>query len=167
MPPPAVPELQAAVAAGDPEGLHDAYRMWGALIYTIALRATGEASVAAELTAETFLAVWHRGYSTQDGPLSTRLERTCRALARRRAVATGADVNEIADLDAAIDRVVLRDALTGMSEPTRSVLRLSLQDGYSAAEVSKRLDLTPEVVPDYMLAGLAGLGERVELSRVR
>lgn len=167
MPPPAVPELQAAVAAGDPDGLHDAYRMWGALIYTIALRATSEPAVAADLTAETFLAVWHRGYSEQDGPLRTRLERTCRALARRRAAHEGADASAVADLDAAIDRVVLRDALTGMSEPTRSVLRLSLQDGYSAGEVAQRLDVTPEAVPDYMLAGLDGLRERLELSRVR
>ena len=165
--PPSPADVELAFADGDRKALETAYNMWGALIYTIALRGTGDVNAATDVTRDTFLSVWHRGFSTESGKsLKTTLEATCRALARarvRRMADSGADVP--AATDEVIDRVIVRDELTAMGEPVRSVLRWAIQDGQDHTEIAERLDMPPDHVAIHVYNGLILMSRRVESSR--
>lgn len=165
--PPSPADVELAFADGDRAALAHAYNMWGALIYTIALRGTGDVSAATDVTRDTFLSVWHRGFSPESGKsLQTTLEATCRALARvrvRRMADSGVDVP--AATDEVIDRVIVRDELTAMGEPARSVLRWAIQDGQDHVQIAERLEVPPTDVATHVYNGLMQMSKRLEASR--
>ncbi len=165
--PPTPAEVEMAFADGDRTALANAYNMWGALVYTIALRGTGDVAAATEITRDTFLSVWHRGYKQDSGQaLKTTLEATCRALVRarvRRLAESGVAVPPATD--EVIDRVIVRDELTAMGEPVRSVLRWAIQDGQDHTQIAERLDVPPADVAGYVHSGLMQMSQRLESSR--
>ncbi|MCB0916507.1 MAG: sigma-70 family RNA polymerase sigma factor [Actinobacteria bacterium] len=118
-------DVEQVFAAGQPEGLAAAYSMWGALIYTVARRGSGSAEAAADITQRTFLSAWH-GPRDVSLDLKARLVLTARTLVRRHLEEQGADRAAQAAADAVIDRVVVRDELTALAEPARSVLLRAL-----------------------------------------
>lgn len=153
-----VSALEQDFAAGQQSALSQAYSRWGALLYTIALRGTGDVDRASEITANTFTTVWQRGYQRSQGPLKQILECTARQL-------TKAQVENPGSVDGVLDRVVVRDELTGMTEPTRSVMRLALLQRPEIVELAQRAKCEPAEVPGLMLEAITSLHERLEHSR--
>ena len=51
-------ELGRRFAAGDPEALPEAYQRWSGLVHTMALRSTGNAEDAADITQQVFVSAW-------------------------------------------------------------------------------------------------------------
>lgn len=153
-----VTALEQAFAAGERSALSQAFSRWGALLYTIALRGTGDVDAATEITADTFATVWQHGYQRKLGPLKQILECTARKLTTEQAASAG-------PIDGVLDRVVVRDELTGMAEPTRSVLRLALLQRPDISELAERAKCEPTRVPELMLTGINSLHARLEYSR--
>jgi RNA polymerase sigma-70 factor, ECF subfamily len=156
-------DVEDVFANGGRGAVAPAYNMWGALVYTITLRGTGEPEVAAELTRRTFLSVWHDASRPAALPLKSRLVLTARTLVHAHLAERGATVAEQAAADGIIDRVVVRDELTAMAEPTRSVMLQALSAGGDVAQAAERVQLPRESVEllvrdgvNTLVVGLAG-----------
>lgn len=141
--------VERAFAAGDPEALSAAYSRWGAIVYTVALRGTGSATDAAEVTRDAFLAVWHRGFVAGQASLKAHLVATARALTHQRLRQRSdslpdAEARELHQgADGAMDLVIVRDELTDLSEPSRTAVRAAVLDKQTTAAVAERLSLPP------------------------
>lgn len=158
-------DVEEVFASGDKGALAAAYNMWGALVYTITLRGTGEADVASNLTRRTFLSVWHGTGQASSLPLKARLVLTARTLVHTHLAERGATASDQAEADGVIDRVVVRDELTAMSEPTRSVMLQALADGAGVAELAARAVLPTENVELLVRDGVNTLVTSLAASR--
>lgn len=142
--------VERAFAAGDAEALSAAYSRWGAIVYTVALRGTGNPAEAAEVTRDSFLAVWHRGFAAGGVPLKAHLVATARALTHQRLRQRSdqlpdAGARDLHDgADEAMDLVIVRDELTDLPEPSRTAVRSAVSDKQPPASVAERLGL-PQV----------------------
>ena len=74
--------LAVRFSAGDEAALEEAYRRWSRLVYTVALRSTGNREDAADVTQVTFVSAW-RGRSGFD-PAKGVLPAWLMSIARRR-----------------------------------------------------------------------------------
>lgn len=172
-------EIGAAFAAGDPGAVEDAYRTWGGLVYTIALRTVGNADDAADITQATFLSAWH-GRASYD-PARAPFKAWISAIARRRSIdhlRRPAQVREFAaaeyhdphatDIDHAsdtVDRIVVRDELDSLPEPARTIVGLAFYSRLTHSEISARLDLPLGTVKSHLRRSLNRLRTRLEGSR--
>ncbi|MDQ1250198.1 MAG: hypothetical protein QG597_4577 [Actinomycetota bacterium] len=159
-------EVEEAFADGDKAAFATAYNMWGALIYTIGLRGVGEPDVAAELTRRAFLSAWHGSARSKAQPLKSQLVLTARTLVHTHLTEQGATAGEQVEADGIIDRVVVRDELTAMAEPMRSVMLQALSEGgASVAQLAERADLPRESVEFLVRDGLDDLVQALAGSR--
>lgn len=158
-------EVEQAFADGDKAAFSTAYNMWGALVYTVALRGVGQPEVAAEVTRRTFLAVWHGGGHDSALPLKSRLVLTARTLVHTHLAEQGATGTEQTEADGIIDRVVVRDELTAMPEPMRSVMLQALADGAGVPELAERALLPRESVEFLVRDGVDALVTGLAASR--
>lgn len=158
-------EVAQAFAAGDPKALATAYNMWGALVYTITLRGTGDPGVAAELTQRTFLSVWHGGGADSALSLKSRLVLTARTLVHQTLRQQQVPVSALDEADGVIDRVVVRDELTAMPEPGRSIMLRTIGDHATPEDLANGDALPPEAVAVIVRDGVVTLASALESSR--
>jgi RNA polymerase sigma-70 factor (ECF subfamily) len=172
-----------AFAAGNPDAVADAYRQWGGLVYTIALRTVGHPDDAADITQATFLSAWHgrESYDPARAPFKSWLT----AIARRRSidhlrkpvaareVATaeqheyqaGVAVAGSDHSEQVVDRIVVRDELANLDDPARTIVELAFYDQLTHSEISARLDLPLGTVKSHLRRSLTRLKTRLEDSR--
>ncbi len=143
-------EIKAKLRAGDPRGLDALYRQLSPAIYGFALRLTGNAAVAEDLTQEVFLAAWRgresfRGESKLHSWLLGILVRRWRDDCRRHSI----DTSELASADKAAatgendametrvaNRIVVGDAVSRLPPPLREILLIVVCQGLTYREAA-------------------------------
>lgn len=151
-------ELLAMVARGDEGALGAVYDRFGGLVYTVALRVTGDRQTAEEVTQDVFQGVWQTAGSYQAG------RGACAAwlvgIARHRAIdairskrerartreqtydqgsfaeTAGAPDPELTDLDL---REAVRAALDSLPPAQRQAVELAFYGGLTRVEIAERL----------------------------
>ena len=172
-------EVAAGFLAGDPEGVARVYQAYGGLVYTIALRIVGNPDDAADVAQSAFASAW-RGRGSFD-PERAPFKSWLSAITRRRAIdhlrrpvlvreITGADAQLDAEveLDAAegvVDRIVLKDALSELAEPARTIIGLAFYEQLTHTEISEQLQLPLGTVKSHLRRSLLRLRSRLEASR--
>ncbi|MFI6529388.1 sigma-70 family RNA polymerase sigma factor [Streptomyces uncialis] len=163
--------LSAALVAGDPDALTDAYRRWGTLVHTLATRAIGDAREAEDVTQQVFLAVWRgrAGYRPERGPLVAWIvgitrRKTADALSARTrrgtlaaaaaAVAAPEPSRPEADPESALDRVLVTQALRGLTPVQRDLLCLAFYEDLTQAQIARRTGLPLGTVKSHVRRGL-------------
>jgi RNA polymerase sigma-70 factor, ECF subfamily len=154
--------LMLRIAESESEALRALYRRYGALVYGIALRITGDDAVSEEVTQDVFVRVWRgaASYRAEKGALPTWLGR----IARNRAVdalrtmqARGGPAREEWSIDGeaedprslgpeeelsrSLRAGELRSALAELPETQRQALSLAFFRGMSHSEIAAALSL--------------------------
>ena len=164
--------LAEALADGSREALSECYRLWGPLVMGIASRALGSRQDAEDVTQQVFVSAWQsRGtLRPSESALPAWLigiarrrvadEYGRRARATRNSQAVAANTPPQVDgesVDRLVDRVLLREAVEGLSEPRRSVLRLAYVEDRTQEDIAARLDMPLGTVKSHMRRGLLQL----------
>lgn len=172
-------ELAVRFAAGEPDSVGDAYRLYGRLVYAVAFRVLGDASLAEDATQQTFVQAWQRA-STFDssrtlGPwLATIAGRAAIDVYRRnRRHRQSRSVDEL-DLDdpalvslppsveAIYEAWQVRRALDTLPDRDRELIRLQHYRELTHAEIAEQLAIPVGTVKSRSfrahrrLAGLLG-----------
>src|SRR5690349_10147447 len=149
-------EAVAAIAAGDPAGLADAYDRYAGLLYTFCLGILREPADAADVVQDTFVIAVPRMSSLRDPErlrswLYTVARNECLRRLRGRSLqarleeapevpAEGADVE--ADVEKAELRALVRQALPGVAPAEHEVLELQLRHSLAPDEVASVLGVS-------------------------
>lgn len=136
-----------------------AYRRWGALVYTLALRGAGDPALAREITARAFADAWRPGLD--DASLKTGIVTSARRGVRRAA----AEQPDRAAAEQLMDRLVVRDELTDLGDPDRAVMLLLIGSDLDRAQIAERLDLPGEEVAAVIGRSLERMSARLVASR--
>ena len=167
----------ARFASGDERALEEAYRRWSRLVYTVAMRATGSAEDAADVTQATYVSAWRsrQGFDADKGSLPAWLmaisrrrladhwrERS-REMRRTEAVAQVTDDPEHEPIDGLVDRVLLADELERLGEPQRRIMELAFFQDLTHAQIAGVLDLPLGTVKSHIRRSLDRLRTRLEV----
>jgi RNA polymerase sigma factor (sigma-70 family) len=149
-------EVVAAIAAGDPAGLAEAYDRYAAPLHSYCRMMLGEPADAADAVQDTFVIAASRLSGLRD---PKRLRSWLYAVARNQCHRRLHSVGEHAPLDEAPDvadegadvsataeraelRALVRDAMTGLGPAEREVLELQLGQGLGSGEVASVLGIS-------------------------
>jgi RNA polymerase sigma-70 factor (ECF subfamily) len=170
--------VAARFQAGDDEALAVAYQRWSALVYSSAMRATGNTADAADITQAVFVGAWRgrHGYDPAKGSLPGWLmtitrrriadhwEERSRDLRRVSAVAASAP-EEPADRpsDFVVDRVLLADELARLGEPQHRIMELAFFQDLTHGQIASLLDLPLGTVKSHIRRSLDRLRTRLEV----
>jgi RNA polymerase sigma factor (sigma-70 family) len=141
--------------AGNPDAVRDVYREYGRLVYAVAYKVLGNRSLAEEATQQTFLQAW-RAASSFDaakelGPwLATIARRAAIDVHRRESRRVTQPLDDVApthpdivtlppSAEQAYDVWAVRQAIDGLPDEERQVVRLQHVDGLTQTEVAAQL----------------------------
>ncbi|MFC9343598.1 RNA polymerase sigma factor [Streptomyces sp. NPDC057020] len=171
--------LGQGFADGDEPCLKEAYRRWGALVYTVASRKLGDAEEAKDVTQQVFVGAWNsrKTFDPKRGSLKTWLmgithKKIADALTRRsrnqRDVEALTSVTGIAEQSApatesVVDHVVLTQELESLTEQQRLVLRMAFYEDLSQSQIAERTGLPLGTVKTHTRRGLMRLKKRLEV----
>ncbi|MFF4590865.1 sigma-70 family RNA polymerase sigma factor [Streptomyces sp. NPDC001388] len=168
-------------ADGDEACLNEAYRRWGALVFTVAARKLGDAEEAKDVAQQVFVGAWRgrEGYDPRRGSLKTWLmgithKKVADALTRRSrqlrdVEAVGIvstpdhDRQQISPSDSVVDYVLLTDELERLSKEQQMVLRLAFYEDLTQAQIAERTGLPLGTVKTHTRRGLMRLKNRLEV----
>lgn len=170
-------------AAGDVQALEEAYSRWGALVYTIALRGSGDSDDAADITQNVFLSAWlgRAGFDPSVGSLKSWLA----VIAKRRLIdhlrrasvrpqssmgdptqaLEGVTTLGSALADTVVDQVVLADELRGLGQPAEQIMRLAFYEDMTHSQIAERTGLPMGTVKSHIRRSMVRLRDRLEGSR--
>jgi RNA polymerase sigma factor (sigma-70 family) len=171
-------ELHRGVSAGDRQAFEDLYRRYAPAAYGLALRVTGQHSLAQEVVHDSFLALWRapEAYDPGRGPFrsfflslvhhravdTVRREERLRKRAERASNlerGTGEDVAEDVVEDAYLStrRKEVREALRTLPPDQRTVVELAYFGGYTQAMIAEELGIPVGTVKTRTLAAMRKL----------
>ena len=165
-------------AAGAEQSLARVYARWSPLIYTLALRKSGTAEDAADITQAVFVSAWraHATFNPELGTLPGWLTTiTRRRIAdfwhersrdqRRIAAVTeqAVAVNDVAAGDSPTDRILLIDELSRLGEPQRSIMHLAFFEDRTHGAIAELLDMPLGTVKSHIRRSLERLRDRLEV----
>ncbi len=172
-----VPEstLEARFVAGDERALREAFDLHGGLVMGLCRRVVGRD--AEDLTQQVFLAAW-RGRDRFDpakGSMKSWLAGIARfksidhlrAAGRRPATGGGEPEDmghEQVDAGRVTDRLVLTEALAGLSSERRRVVELAFFGDLTHSEISEQLGMPLGTVKSHVRRGLESLRAELEAS---
>ncbi|MER6037446.1 MULTISPECIES: sigma-70 family RNA polymerase sigma factor [unclassified Streptomyces] len=166
---------------GDEACLTEAYRRWGALLFTMAFRKLGDSEEAKDVTQQVFVGAWRgrKGFDPDRGALKTwlvgitykkiadALERRSRNLRNHEAVAEVAfpddEANSAATADAIVDHILIMDELGQLPAPQQTVLRLAFYDDLSQSQIAERTGMPLGTVKSHTRRGMMRLKHRLEV----
>jgi RNA polymerase sigma factor (sigma-70 family) len=179
-------DIAQRLSAGDESALAEVYHCWGALVHTLALRATGDHGHAADITQNVFVSAWRdrKRFDPEKGSLSAwlmtiarrRIVDHQRSAGRSKEVVTlelsdpgAADtldrpVGTVEETDRLVDRVVLVDEMRELGEPARTILHLAFYEDLTHQQVAERLDLPLGTVKSHVRRSLQRLRVRLEVT---
>lgn len=148
-------ELAAALRARDERALAQLYDRFGRAVYGLALRVTGDAGAAEEVSIDTFWQLWQQAerYDGTQGSLqnwlftiarSRAIDRVRARVARKRTTAedpTDVSAARRPEEDAELDerRRLVREAMAGLAPDQRTALALAYYEGLSHSQIAERL----------------------------
>jgi RNA polymerase sigma-70 factor, ECF subfamily len=149
-------DLLACIRAGDEDALGELYDRYGGIALALALRLLGDRGMAEDIVQESFLAVWRRGGTFDDGRGSVRawlLSIVRNASIDRRRGRHRHQFGEVAlddiayrlassdvwdDVSRRIDQENVRRALVELPAEQRETLELAYFGGLTQAEIAER-----------------------------
>ena len=175
--------LNESFAAGDETALAEAYRQFGPLVHTLALRSLRDNAAADDVTQEVFIRVWRS--RTAFDPAKARLPAWIVGITRNVITdAQAASVRETRKVLAAVelspdpdqaaghaaaevlaDRLLLDGELERLGEPQGSILKLAFYDDLTHSQISQKLDLPLGTVKSHIRRSLSQLRTRLEVDR--
>ncbi|MFJ6701026.1 RNA polymerase sigma factor [Streptomyces sp. NPDC091272] len=178
-------EIAAALVRGEEAALAAAYRHWGSLVYSLALRALRDPQDAEDVTQQVFLAAW-RGrtrYQQDRGPLGAWLvgitrhtvidsltARTRRADLARSAAAQHDDAvrrHQDNESEEALNRVLLLRELGDLPAVQRRLLGLAIWGDLTQTQIARETGLPLGTVKSHIRRGLHALRGAMEAPSVR
>ena len=173
--------LTASLAAGDERALAAAYREFGPLVHTLALRSLRDRSAADDVTQEVFIRVW-RSRSTFN-PRVARLPAWIVGITRNviadaqsastretRKVLAAAGAQRPGEADPALeaaevlaDRLLLDGELDRLGEPQGSIMKLAFFEDLTHEQISRKLELPLGTVKSHIRRSLSHLRNRLEV----
>lgn len=171
----AADDLAWRLRAGDEDALAEAYRRWGSLVHSLAVRSLGDHHEAEDVTQQVFVSAWQGRHTLRPeaGSVAGWLVGIARhriadaherrAGQRRRVEMVGAqpEAPDPAHEASVVDQVVVAAALRALGEPRSTIVRLSVMEGHTHQEISRRLDLPLGTVKSHARRGLLTLRDRL------
>jgi RNA polymerase sigma-70 factor, ECF subfamily len=168
-------QVLARIANGELNALEALYDRYRAMAYSIALRVTGDASLAEDVLQEAFLGAWrHAGrYAEGRGSVKTWLlaivhHRAIDAVRRRRPTNALPETEDLTpapltvpdlwgDVSADLDADTVRGALDVLPEAQREAIELAYFGGLTQQEIAVRTDAPLGTVKGRMRLGLLAM----------
>lgn len=175
------PGLDRAFAGGDERVLAQAYRRFGPLVYTLALRTLGERAAADDVTQEVFIRAWKSRTSYRpdaarlpawligiarnaiSDALSARSRQRHLEQAALHLVADPAPAPHAGDVEEVADRLTLEEELEHLGEPQQEIMRLAFYEDLTHDQISSRLNLPLGTVKSHIRRSLTRLRTRLEV----
>jgi RNA polymerase sigma factor (sigma-70 family) len=141
---------------GDPDAVRAIYRSYGRVVYAVAYRILGDAGLAEEATQQAFVKAWRAADSfelgREFGPwLVAIARRTAIDVHRRESVRAADPIESVAPGDPALtaepeamaiyDVWAVRQAVEGLPEDEREIVRLQHFEGLTHTEIARRLNV--------------------------
>ncbi|HLY05265.1 MAG TPA: sigma-70 family RNA polymerase sigma factor [Rhizomicrobium sp.] len=165
--------LVEAVARGSEPALRRLYALESARLYGIALRIVRRPDIAAEVLQDAFVQIWRNAgsFAPERGAAAAWLTGIVRFRAldalrgQGREIPSGdsalgdvaVEPDVLAKLDADADAAALRRCLGQLEENQRSSVMLAFVDGFSHADIAKRLSAPLGTVKSWVRRGLIAL----------
>ncbi len=169
-------ELATRFAAGDPDSIRAVYQSCGRLVYSVAYKVLGDAALAEDASQQTFVQAW-RGAATYDPsrPLGAWLAGIARRAAidvyrrerrHRRDDEGDAPESALITMPPSVEQIYdvwqVRQAVDGLSDQDREVIKLQHYAELTHSEIAERLEIPVGTVKSRSfrahrrLAGLLG-----------
>jgi RNA polymerase sigma-70 factor (ECF subfamily) len=174
-------ELAARFVAGNERALEEVYSRWSSLVFTMARRATGNESDAADITQAVFLSAWRgrAGFESSKGSLPGWLVTITRrriadhweSISRetRKIDAESARLDDEAvagHAEESVNRVLIADELSQLGEPQRKIIELAFFQDLTHAQIARALDIPLGTVKSHIRRSLDRLRTRLEVDHV-
>lgn len=173
-------DLGHGFAEGDESCLNEAYRRWGALLFTLALRKLGDPEEAKDVTQQVFVGAWRgrENYDPKRGSLKawlmgvthkkvadqlTRRSRHLRDVEAVTAQAAASSHQQDGAADSVLDFVLLTDELEKLPEQQRTVLKMAFYEDLTQAQIAQRTGLPLGTVKSNTRRGLLRMKNRLEV----
>lgn len=177
-------DLARAFQLGDEDALAQAYRQWSRLVHATALRATGNADDAADITQAVFVDAW-RGrsrYVPEAGSLPgwlmtitrrriadhwearSRQDRIQHAVAATEPAQPGTQGHP--DIERVAAQMVLADELDRLGEPAGRIVRLAFYDDLTHTQIADQLQMPIGTVKSHIRRSLDRLRARMVVDDV-
>lgn len=171
-------EVGRSFAAGSDAALEEAYRRWSALVYTLAVRGTGNSHDGADVAQAAFVSAWRAraSFDPDKGSLPAWLVTITRRRvadhwkARGRQPEPQDPTGHSADSPAAapdhasavMDRVLVADALGRLGQPQRRIVELAFFSDMTHPQIARELDLPLGTVKSHIRRSLERLRTTLE-----
>ncbi len=171
--------LHERLISGDDDALAEVYDAWSTLVYSIAMRITGDHGGAEDVTQDVFVRLWERpeAYDPGRGALRTWLCVTTRGRAldwirrsqTRNRYQTAAATVAAGDSQPGVDETVMwhaeakavRDAVQALPGPQRDAVMLAFYHDRTYREVARELQIPEGTAKSRLRNGLASLANHL------
>ncbi len=174
--PPENRALDREFAAGADGSLESLYRSSSALVYTLALRALGDAGEAEDVTQQTFVAAWRgrEGYDPDRGSargwvvgiarrrIADALDARTRERRRLEAVRDRPDVPDPDPLAGEADRILVRGEVERLGPPRSTIVALAFFEGRTHDQIAEHLEMPLGTVKSHLRRSLMALRRGLE-----